>query len=144
LVRLREITRDNYKNCCLMKVKKEQESFVATNSFSLAQSKYEPECIPLAIYNDEDMVGFLMYCIDVNDGNYWIYRLMIDENHQRQGYAYEAMTMLLRVIAADKSHDKVYIDCRHDNIAAQELYKKLGFKQTDEFDEQEVYMRLDY
>ena len=118
MVSLREITRENWKMCCQMSVKQEQENFVAPNMLSLAQSKYEPECLPLAIYNDEDMVGFLMYCIDADDGNYWIYRLMIDARHQRRGYAHEAMKQLLDSITADKTHDRVYIDCRHANTAA--------------------------
>ena len=144
MVSLRDITKENWKKCCQLKVEKEQENFVATNAWSLAQSKFQPECIPLAIYHDEDMVGFLMYCIDADDGEYWVYPLMIDRQHQRRGYAFEAMKFLLNIITADKSHNKVYIDCRHDNLGAQILYEKLGFKRTDEFDDQDVYMRLDY
>jgi ribosomal protein S18 acetylase RimI-like enzyme len=42
------------------------------------------------------MVGFVMYGIDADDDNYWIYRLMIDARHQRKGYGRAAMTELLR------------------------------------------------
>jgi len=144
MIELKEITRENYRACCNLKVKKKQEKFVASNTWSLAQSKYQPECIPLAIYNNNDMVGFLMYCIDADDGQYWIYRLMIDRRYQRKGYAYEAMKQLLQMITADKTRSKIYIDCKHKNIEAQKLYGKLGFTRTDEIDDQEVYMRLDY
>ena len=47
MITLREITRENYIACLLLKVKTEQENFVATNAISLAKAKYEPECIPI-------------------------------------------------------------------------------------------------
>ena len=144
MIELREITRENYKTCGNLRVKKKQEKFVAPNTWSLLQANYEPECIPLAIYHRDDMVGFLMYCIDADDGQYWIYRLMIDRRHQRKGYAHEAMKQLLQIIMADKTRNKIYIDCKHKNIEAQKLYGKLGFVCTDEIDDQAVYMRLDY
>ena len=144
MIELREITRENYRTCCNLKVRNDQLNLVAPNTFSLVQSKYEPECIPLAIYNNDEMVGFLMYCINAEVGQYWIYRLMIDECYQRKGYAHEAMRQLIQTITTDRTHNKIYIDTRHDNIVAQSLYEKLGFVRTDEFDEQEVYMRLDY
>ena len=147
MITLREITRDNYVTCLNLKVSKEQESFVAPNTWSLAQSKYETECIPLAIYKDDEMVGFLLYCIADFDNNYWIYRLMIDEKYQRKGYAYQAMLKLLEIITADKNHNKIYIDHHPDNIEANKLYSKLGFKKTDEFakvDDFNIFMRYDY
>ena len=141
MVSLREITRKNYKTCLNLHVSKG----VAPNTWSLAQSKYEPECIPLAIYNDDVMVGFLMYCIAPEDNEYWIYRLMIDEKYQRNGYAYEAMKQLLNIITADKSHNKIYIDTGHDNIEALNLYEKLGFVRTNDYIEKDcVFLRFDY
>jgi len=90
------------------------------------------------------MVGFLMHCIDADDGQHWIYRLMIADAYQGKGYAYEAMKLVLAEIRADRTRDRVYLDCKHENTAAQKLYEKLGFKRTDEFDDKEVYYRLDY
>ena len=144
MIELREITRDNYKQCVNLRVSDNQQNFVASNVFSLTQAKYEPECIPLAIYTDDEMVGFVMYCVDIDDDNYWIYRLMIEEKHQRKGYAFDAMMQVIDIIKQDKTRHKIYIDCKHENIAAQELYAKLGFVRTDEIDDLEVYMRLDY
>ena len=141
MVTLQEITRENYKTCLNLNVSKG----VAPNTWSLAQSKYETECIPLAIYNDDVMVGFLMYCISPEDNEYWIYRLMVDEKYQRKGYAYEAMQQLLEIITADKTHSKIYLDTGHDNIEALNLYEKLGFIRTDDYIEKDVvFMRFDY
>lgn len=145
MVNLREITRENYITCLRLKVKSEQESFVASNAISLAQSKYEPECIPLAIYDDEVMVGFTMYCVDTEVNTYYIYRLMIDEKYQSKGYGHESMKLLLKKIKADPNYNRIYIDCRPENIAAQRLYAELGFVPTDDInDGDDIYMRYDY
>jgi diamine N-acetyltransferase len=60
-ITLRPITPDNWELCINLKTTDEQQHFVATNLYSLAQAKVFPECIPLALYYGETMVGFLMY-----------------------------------------------------------------------------------
>ena len=47
--------------------------------YSLAQAFVQPECIPLALYAENKPVGFVMYALDEDDHEYWIYRLMIDK-----------------------------------------------------------------
>ncbi len=66
---LREITRENWLQCVRLKVAPEQEPFVAPNGVSLAQSKYEPEWVPLALYDDDEMVGFVMYGVSQRRAN---------------------------------------------------------------------------
>lgn len=144
-VTLRDITRENYLACLDLRVREDQRAFVASNAFSLAQSKYEPECIPLAVYAGEIMVGFTMYCVDTDVNTYYIYRLMIDEKHQGKGYGLKAMSILLDMIKKDPCYHRIYIDCRPENTAAQRLYAKLGFQRTDEWkDGDSVYMHYDY
>lgn len=144
MVSLREITVDNFWECLSLKVKPEQMNFVSSNALSLAQSKYQPECIPLAIYADETMVGFTMYCIEATLQEYYIFRLMIDAEHQGQGYATAAMKLLLERITADKEHDHVFISFEPSNKGAEHLYVKLGFYPTGELNEGEIVLRLDY
>ncbi|WP_256872363.1 GNAT family N-acetyltransferase [Paenibacillus sp. 79R4] len=91
MIALREIDRDNFYDVIKLSVSDEQKEFVASNLFSLAQAKAYPECICLAINQDEVLVGFTMYCIDQEDQEYWIYRLMIDAAHQSKGYGKAAM-----------------------------------------------------
>ena len=62
---------------------------MTTNAVSITQSKVQPECMPLAVCVDDKMVGVIMYCIDTFDGEYWIYRMMIDKNYQSKGYGKE-------------------------------------------------------
>ena len=76
MITLRPISKDNLWECLDLSVHPNQQQYVASNAISISQSKVQPECIPLAIYHDEMMVGFLMYCLDSEDDEYWIYRLL--------------------------------------------------------------------
>ena len=70
MVTLSELNRYNYRKVLNLSVSDEQKDFVASNVFSMAQAKVQPECIPLAIYLGDELVGFVMYCIDIDDNEY--------------------------------------------------------------------------
>jgi len=144
MINLKEINRSNYMTCIKLKLTKEQQGFVASNTFSLAQSKYHPECTPYGIFFDDTMVGFLMHCIDEEDDNHWIWRLMIDASYQGNGYAYQAMRIIINDIKKDNSRDRILISFAPGNIVAERLYKKLGFKHTGQYVDKERIMELQY
>ena len=143
-VTLREITADNWRACVKLKVAPEQERFVASNVFSLAQSKYEPELIPMGIYDGEMMVGFLMYRpMDFGVGRVWaIYRLMVAHDQQGKGYGRAGMVALLERLRAIPGYNAVLISFVPDNDAARKLYASLGFTDTGEVDDGEIVYRL--
>ncbi|MCL2355659.1 MAG: GNAT family N-acetyltransferase [Defluviitaleaceae bacterium] len=127
MVKLREIDRDNFHAVLGLSVFDEQNNFVASNCYSLAQAKAQPECVPLAIYDDEELVGFVMYCLDFSDSEYWIYRIMIDKKHQKNGYGRIAIQQVLEVLRMDVARSKVYISFEPENEVAKRLYENLGF-----------------
>ncbi|MDO7905222.1 GNAT family N-acetyltransferase [Paenibacillus sp. JX-17] len=144
MIALKEIDRHNFFDVIKLKVAEEQSKFVATNTFSLAQAKAFPECVCLAIYHDEVLVGFTMYCMDEEDQEYWIYRLMIDAKYQSHGYGKAAMDMLIDRIKKDTQHQVIYISFEPDNVWAKQLYEKLGFKEDGRVVDGEVVYRLEY
>jgi len=144
MITLREIDRDNFYDVIKLSVADEQKEFVASNMYSLAQAKAFPECICLAIYHDEVLVGFTMYCMDHEDQEYWIYRLMIDAKHQSQGYGKAAMELLIDRIQEDLQHRMIYISFEPDNARARHLYEKLGFKADGRVIHGEVVYKLEY
>jgi len=127
MVRLKEIDRNNFNDILKLSVFDEQKEFVASTQYSLAQAKAQPECIPLAIYDEDTLVGFVMYCMDYKDNEYWIYRLLIDKAHQKKGFGRAAMQCVLSVLQQDKEHTKVYISFEPENTVAKDLYESLGF-----------------
>ena len=82
MLEFREIDRHNFRDILKLSTTESQKFFVATNAYSLSQAYAQPECVPLALYEGDTPVGFTMYGLDVEDTEYWIYRLMIDQRHQ--------------------------------------------------------------
>ena len=144
MVQLREITRENYMECINLKVAQAQQHFVASNAFSLAQAAYQNEYVPLAIYNGEQMVGFLMHGIDSDDDQHWICRLMVAQQYQKSGYGRAAMCLIMQKIQQDKARNKILISFEPDNSVAQNLYASLGFRHTGKVIEGETVMQYDY
>ena len=140
-VTLREIDKSNWRECIKLKVREDQQNFVASNVFSIAQSKVEPYCIPLAIHDGDTMVGFTMYALDPADGHYWIVRLMIDEKHQGKGYGKAAMLALLDRLKEFPDCDEVRLSYVPENLDAERLYLGLGFEKTGLVEDGENILR---
>ncbi|WP_406241957.1 GNAT family N-acetyltransferase [Tissierella carlieri] len=144
MLKLINIDSENFWEIIKLKVTKQQEEFVASNTFSIAQSKVQPECIPLSIYNDETPIGFLMYCIDSIDKEYWIYRIMIDIKYQSKGYGRQAMELLINRIKEDKEHHVIFISFEPENEWAKALYESMGFTPDGRVVEGEIVYKLEY
>ncbi len=140
-VSLRKINEDNWRECIALKVRKDQERFVASNENGLALAYAHKEMEPRGIYNDEVMVGFIMYAKDPDDGLYYINRFNIDEKYQGKGYGRKALEMLLSQL---KQSGAATVDIIHkpDNEAAIKLYNSLGFVLTDEKLNDDVISRV--
>ncbi len=145
MVRLVAIDRHNYLSILDLAVHENQRRFVASNMYSLAQAYVQPECEPLALYAENKPVGFAMYCLDRDDHEYWIYRLMIDKRYQRRGYGREAMRLLIDRIRAeaDENHRAIFISFEPDNAAAKSLYESMGFVSDGRVEYGEVVYKLD-
>lgn len=144
MIKLIEIDSENFWDVVKLKVTKEQEEFVASNTFSIAQSKVQPECIPLAVYDDELLVGFMMYCMDTEDNEYWIFRVMVDAKYQSKGYGRKAMNALIDKLKEDKEHHMVYISFEPHNEWAKALYESLGFRPDGRELNGEIVYKLEY
>jgi Acetyltransferases len=129
-VELRDITVENWEECIALSVSAAQRGMVAPNVYSIAQAKVQPECVPLAVYDGSTMVGFVMYALDRDDGNWWIYRLMIDERYQGKGYGRAALTSAIDRIRREPGCTKIVVSLKPNNAVARRLYRSLGFVET--------------
>jgi len=144
-IQLLEINRNNWEQVISLNVHDEQNSFIASNLYSLAQSKYEPECKPLAIYKDCLLVGFVMYVVpSVQVDDYWIFRLMIDKNYQQKGYGKIALQQLIDLIKQDKDYNKIYLSFKPENHIAKTMYERMGFISTGKIEDGEIVYVLNY
>ncbi|MCA1029451.1 GNAT family N-acetyltransferase [Bacillus timonensis] len=127
-ITLRKITKSNWEQCIALKPKEEQQSFIASNLYSLAESKFLPNFETLGIYADDCMVGFTMFGIDPEDHHYWLYRFMIDHSHQGKGYGKKAMLRILSYIHAKEDATDIVVAYHPENHPAAAIYKKVGFQ----------------
>ena len=140
-VTLKCITEDNFLDAFHLKLRKDQEEFVSHPIRSLAQAYvYRNQCQPFGIYQDEEMVGYVMVIYDYDVPEYDIWHMMIDETRQGKGYGKEALKRVLEYIATKPfgESNRVVLTCNQQNIPGLRLYRSLGFKETGNVDEDEI------
>jgi diamine N-acetyltransferase len=142
-ITLRKIDHTNWLDCIALQVNEDQKSFVAPNVYSLAEASFYPTYVPLAIYLEDKMVGFLLYGKDPDDGRYWIPRIMIDKKNQHNGYGKAAMILLIDILKNKKDCRNVSISHEPENHIADKLYSSLGFRNTGEMNNGETVKRLE-
>lgn len=156
VIELKKITWDNWIACIRLRVKDEQDDFIASNMFSLAQSYVallNDELPPMtyAISKDDITIGFVMMGYDTAEENdyaseasYYICRFMIDRQCQGQGYGREALDKVLGLIKTLPQGNavSVFISYHPNNIVAKSLYASFGFVETGDIREGEVVARL--
>jgi diamine N-acetyltransferase len=140
-VSLREITPENFKECVDLKVNEAQKTFVASNLYSIAQSKIYPTHLPFAVYNDDEMVGFVLFGLDTDDNRYYLGRLMIGEKFQGKGYGRAATLAVIEELKKIEDCGEIYLSCVPENTNAEGLYKSIGFERTGELNGSEIIMR---
>ncbi|MDQ0233220.1 GNAT family N-acetyltransferase [Metabacillus malikii] len=134
-ITLRDIDSNNFFQCIMLKSQESTgyplfEENVASNVFSIAQSKVEPEWVTKAIYNNEnEMIGFAMYGLSPILHVYFITRLMIDYKYQGKGYGRLAMLEIIKEMRK-LSCEEIYTSFVPTNDRAKNLYMSLGFKDT--------------
>ena len=128
-IEIRKINRSNYEECIALKVRKDQENFVASNIRSLVEAAYEPELHPLAIYNDDQMIGFVLYDFDEDIKGWSMSRFMIGEQFQHLGYGKAALQAFLSYFKTNyPSVDTLYTSAEVENKVAIHLYETYGFQ----------------
>jgi diamine N-acetyltransferase len=132
LIELREITMENFRECINLSVADHQRGFVASNMYSLAEAKADGVSNPLAIYADDQMVGFTMYCFDPESGMGYIDRLMVAAEHQGRGYGRAAMLEVIERLRNTPGCRRIRTAFEPTNAVAEALYESLGFRKTGE------------
>lgn len=149
MVELKEITEDNFYEVIDLKVSDEQEEskYVAPNVRSIAECwlyRKNEDVFPYAVYDKDEVVGFLLLDLDVEEREYMIWRMMVDEKHQGRGYGRQIVEAVIEMGRDDKDYDVLIADYVEGNVQMKYLLESLGFKRTG-FDEEnnEVLMKLD-
>ena len=154
MLRLERVTGKNVWDILKLRVSDEQRSFVAGNDVSIIEAYTaitgNGYAFPFGRYAGETPVGFLMIGFDTDDfwddappvakGNYNLWRLMIDQRFQGQGYGTEAVRLALEFIKTRPCGEAEFcwLSYEPDNKTAAQLYRSFGFAETGEMDGEEL------
>jgi diamine N-acetyltransferase len=146
-VRLAEVTADNWHAVAGLQLTPDQEDLLASNVYSLAESKFDPDARPRAVYAGKRVVGFLMYDVSRGKGKSRkaaIYRFMIDRKHQGQGYGRAALKQALDEIKQFPRMKKVSISYMPSNPVAKRFYGSFGFVEVGLDEDGEMIAELKF
>ena len=114
-----------------LKVSKEQENFVSTTAYSLAQAYvYRENAYPFAIYADDTLVGFIMFGFYELRNQYTLWKFLIDEKYQNKGYGKMALALGIEYMKKQYDIKEMYTGVAIDNDVAERLYHSVGFQLT--------------
>jgi histidinol dehydrogenase len=141
---VRPVTTDNVDALVRLKVAAGQQALVAPVSTSLAQAAYRTLGRPLALYAGEEPVGLLLLWDSTRDpedpaDELYVWRLMIDERHQRRGHGAAAIRWTLEE-ARRLGVARVGLSHQDRPGHAGPFYEQLGFAYTGKIDDGEREM----
>ncbi len=149
-ITLREITEDNREAVLAVRTTPEQEQFVSTVADSLEEAVEYPEGSPWfrGVYADDQPVGFVMLswdCVprppDIN-GPWFLWKLLIDHRHQRQGYGEEVVRQVVELIR-EQGATELLTSYVTGEGGPSGFYERLGFVPRGDVDPAgEIIMRL--
>ena len=148
---LRELTDANRDAVMALRVAASQKQFVGSVAGALESAVESPEGNPWyrAIYAGDEPVGFVMLSWDVTPdppriiGPWFLWKLIIDERHQRRGYGRDAVRLVADIVRAEGGTELLtsYLPGAREPWP---FYKSLGFRPTGELDENgEIILSLD-
>jgi diamine N-acetyltransferase len=142
-VRIAEVTAENWRAVAGLELDDEQKEFVASNVYSLAESKFDPSARPRAIYVGKRVVGFLMYdLVEDQPPETTIYRFMIGKTQQGKGYGRAALECVLEEIRRIPGIAKISICYIPKNPAAKRFYASFGFVEIGADEDGEMIAEL--
>ena len=141
-IQLRDVDSGNWRRVADLAVGEEQLEFVSPVTRYLCLCHYGGVWRPLAICSDDDVVGFVMWAVDPDDGAGWIGGLVVDRARQRRGYGRAAVERLCAWLHDEHQCPSCALSYEPRNTAARALYAALGFVETGEREDDEVVARL--
>ena len=150
MVTLREITPSNEQAVRALRTTTAQEKFVSTVAYTLREAQRNPQDNPWlrAIYANGQPVGLVMVAWNFvpnpphTAGPYFLWKLIIDQEHQGNGYGRHAVEQVIDLLRADGAAELLTSYVEGEGSPAG-FYAKLGFVARGDRDpEGEIMLRL--
>ena len=140
-VTLSPVDATSWRDVAALAVTPEQQQFVAAPTSYLCLCAYGDVWHPLAVRREGDVVGFLMWGIDDEDGSCWLGGILVDAAHQGRGTGRASMLAALDLLATEGAAAGFALSYQPENTRARTLYASLGFVETGETVDDEVVAR---
>jgi diamine N-acetyltransferase len=155
-VQLRDIVTDAHR-AAVLEVRRGpgQDRFVASVEESLQEAADEARACPRmwSVDDGEQLVGFVMISDGIPPerlatdrdliGPYYLWRLLIDERHQRRGYGTAVLDEVVAYLRTRPGADVLWTSSGQGQGTPQPFYERYGFVPTGDTMDDEVVLRLD-
>ncbi|MBP5765507.1 MAG: GNAT family N-acetyltransferase [Clostridia bacterium] len=138
MVRLTEITEDNWLEAAALSVNEIQRKFVAPAAGIIARGYVYRNCNGkvFVIENDGTAVGLALVREFTDEPlGYDLQQFMIDSRYQGNGYGTAALRLILDELRRENHYDHVELCVKKEDAAAIHVYEKCGFTDSGYVDE---------
>ncbi|MBQ6603076.1 MAG: GNAT family N-acetyltransferase [Eubacterium sp.] len=138
MIRLADVTEDNWFEAATLSVKESQKGFLAPAIGILARGYVYRNCNAkiFVIENDEAIVGLALVREFTEEPlGYDLQQFMIDRQYQGRGYGSEALGLILDELKKEAHFDHVEVCVKKEDAEAIHLYEKCGFADSGYIDE---------
>lgn len=148
MIRIKAVDAQNILDVCELTTNQDRigtamKGHFCCNAISIAETKYNSEMHPNAIYNNNVLIGFFMYQRAENQADTaTICRFMVDDRFHHKGLEEKALEHILRGLKI-QGVKKVGLIIDNANEDAKNLYLSFGFHFTGEMDKTECYYELE-
>lgn len=148
MIRIKAVDAQNLLDVCRLATAQDcicaaAEGHFRCNAVSIAETKYNSEMHPNAIYNNNTLIGFFMYeRAEDQAETATIRRFMVDDRFQRKGLEKKALEHILRGLKI-QGVKKVILITAGTNEKEKHLYCSSGFHFSGKINHMESCFSLD-
>lgn len=138
MIKLAEITEDNWLKAAALSVSEEQRGFVAPSVGIIARGYVYRGCGAkvIVIENEGEPIGLALIREFEDEPLGWdLQQFMIDARFQGRGFGSEALSRILDLLTREAKYDHVEVCVKKADTAAIRLYEKHGFADSGYVDE---------
>ena len=139
MIRLTEITEENWLEVADLSVEESQKGFVAPAAGIIARGYVYRDCggRVIVIQDDDTIVGAALVREFTEEPlGYDLQQFMIDRRYQGKGYGTAALRLILDGLREEGHYDHVEVCVNKEDAAAIRLYEKNGFTDSGYVDEE--------
>ena len=138
MIKLTDITEDNWLEAASLSVKDEQKAFVAPAVGIIARGYvYRGSHGRVRVIENDGVIVGLALVREFTDEplGYDLQQFMIDKRYQGKGFGSEALGLILDELCEEGHYDSVEVCVKKEDAAAIGLYKKHGLEDSGYIDE---------